>query len=133
MTRIHLRENPVERSFMLDRQAKKRLIKVLRLQPGDSLEVYSPGQRWRCRLAQVLQHGVRLQVLEQLPAPEPPRLRLVLGQGMIKAEKFEWLIQKATELGISEIVPILTQRSVIRPANLDVKVQRWNEIAEHAA
>ena len=118
---------------MLDRQAKKRLIKVLRLQPGDSLEVYSPGQRWRCRLAQVLQHGVRLQVLEQLPAPEPPRLRLVLGQGMIKAEKFEWLIQKATELGISEIVPILTQRSVIRPANLDVKVQRWNEIAEHAA
>ena len=100
---------------------------------GDSLEVFSPGKHWLCRIDAVLSQGVRLQVTKEFPVPTPPKLRLIFGQALIKMDKFELVIQKATELGVAEIFPLATERSVVRPANIDTKVQRWNEIAEHAA
>jgi 16S rRNA (uracil1498-N3)-methyltransferase len=131
--RIFVRQEPVSGSFELDRNFKKRLIKVLRLSVGESLEVFSPGKRFLCKIDAVLPQGVRLLITNELTAPQIPVLRLVLGQALIKSEHFEYVIQKGTELGIAEIFPLVTERSIVKPVNVDSKVQRWNEIAEHAA
>ncbi|HEY7161223.1 MAG TPA: RsmE family RNA methyltransferase, partial [Acidobacteriota bacterium] len=112
---------------------KKRLIRVMRMHAGDRLEVATPQQRWECQLHQVLPDGIILKKLSDLPSPHQNRVRLILGQAIPKGDRFEWLIQKATELGVSEIHPLITERTIVRPEKSTTKVQRWNEIAAAAA
>ena len=61
-------------------------------------------------------------------------VRLSLYAALLKREAFEWLIQKTTEVGVAEIVPVLTERSVVRPRadRLAAQVGRWNKLAQAA-
>jgi 16S rRNA (uracil1498-N3)-methyltransferase len=120
-------------TLLLDRDIKKRLVRVMRMRPGDRLEVATPQQRWECELQQLLPDGVILKRLSELPSRTQNRVRLILGQAIPKGDRFEWLIQKATELGVAEIHPLITERTIVRPENSAKKVQRWNEIAAAAA
>jgi 16S rRNA (uracil1498-N3)-methyltransferase len=132
--RLFLREaNWNNDTLLLDRDIKKRLIRVMRMRPGDRLEVATPQQRWECELQQTLPDGVILKKISELPSRSQNRVRLILGQAIPKGDRFEWLIQKATELGITEIHPLITERTIVRPENSVKKVQRWNEIAAAAA
>ncbi len=120
-------------TLTLDRDIKKRLVRVMRMRPGDRLEIATPQQRWECELQEIIPDGVILKKISDLPFRTQNTLRLILGQAIPKGDRFEWLIQKATELGIAEIHPLITERTIVRPENSDKKVQRWNEIASAAA
>lgn len=120
-------------TLLLDRDIKKRLVRVMRMRAGDRLEVATPQQRWECELQQTLPDGVILKKVSDLPSHPQNRLRLILGQAIPKGDRFEWVIQKATELGVTEIHPLITERTIVRPENSVKKVQRWNEIAAAAA
>ena len=67
-------------------------------------------------------------------APAEPALRLTLFQCTLKADKFEWILQKGTELGVARFVPVVSARSVVRPAAaLLPKYERWRAIVREAA
>lgn len=106
------------------------LLTVLRLQPGAELEVFDgKGRRFRATLA-----ASGLEIDGPLPAPQR-RVDVVLAQALAKGEKMELVIQKATELGAARILPLATERSVVR---LDAqrsasRTTRWRRIAEEAA
>ena len=104
----------------------------MRLKAGDELQVITPGKQWLCRLAEVHPDEVLLEIIDEIHAIHKPLLHLILAQAIPKGDRFEWLIQKATELGVAEIFPLITERSIVRPGGSD-KTQRWNEIAEQAA
>lgn len=134
--RIYLSSTPDDAGcFVGDRDLKKRLTKVLRLQQGDLLEVVAAGMKWECRVVEIQPDGIRLNALEGKPLvwPTSSRLHLVLGQAIPKGDRFDWVIEKATELGIAEIYPLVTERSVVRPSNVPARLQRWNQISEQAA
>jgi len=133
MTKIYIAQEPVEGTFRLDREHKKRLVKVMRLKTGDHLLVITSGNKWECRIQQILPDEIDLQIVRKLEAPPPPALHLILAQAIPKGDRFEWLIQKSTELGVAEIFPLMTERTVVKPGNVPAKVQRWNEIAGQAA
>jgi 16S rRNA (uracil1498-N3)-methyltransferase len=133
MTKLFVLHEPSHGIFQLDRDLKKRLIKVMRLKVGDSLVVFSPGKKWECRLQQIQADGVQLEVIREQPVSASSGLHLILGQAIPKGDGFEWLIEKGTELGISEIFPLITERTIVKPTNIPAKVQRWNEISQHAA
>ena len=134
MVKIFVRESPSPSGVLhLDRNLKKRLIKVMRLHAGDTVAVYSDGKRYECRIEKVLPDSIDLQVIRQLREAQTGGLQIAIAQAIPKGDKFEWLIQKATELGAAEIFPLFTTRTVVKSANLIAKLQRWNEIAEHAA
>ena len=118
--------------FRLNREYKKRLVKVMRLKAGDPLLVLTPGKKWDCKVQQILPDEITLEVVRENDAPAPS-LHLILGQAIPKGDRFEWLIQKATELGVAEIYPLITERTIVKPGQDSAKIQRWNEIAEHAA
>jgi 16S rRNA (uracil1498-N3)-methyltransferase len=108
---------------------------VLRLRPGDEITVLdNSGLEWQVRLSELRKNEVQGQVISQQAALGEPRLQLTLYQGLLKAQKFEWVLQKGTELGISRFVPTLCQRSVIGKAD-DVagKGARWERIIREAA
>jgi 16S rRNA (uracil1498-N3)-methyltransferase len=133
MTKIYVTQQPEEGIFRLDREQKKRLVKVMRLKTGDPLLVITSGNKWECRILQILPDEIDLQIVRRMETPPPPAIHLILAQAIPKGDRFEWLIQKSTELGVAEIFPLITERTVVKPGNITGKVQRWNEIAEQAA
>jgi len=133
MTKLYLSVEPADRHFRLNRDHKKRLLKVMRLKINDELQVVSPGKQFLCRLKEIRPEEVILEILQDLPIAARPGLHLVLAQAIPKGDRFEWLIQKATELGVAEIFPLITDRTIVRPVHASEKIQRWNEIAEHSA
>lgn len=113
----------------------RQLTTVLRLQPGDLIIVLdNSGQEWQVRLTELSKLVVRGEIMGQQPSPAEPAVALTLYQGTLKGQKFEWVLQKGTELGVSRFVPVICQRSVVRDrAALANKQERWERIIQEAA
>lgn len=106
---------------------------VLRMQPGDTLTLLDgSGEAVRIVLTEVGRDAVVGQITSRAPVTTEPRVRLTLAVGLLKAAKFEWVVQKATELGISAILPVRFARSVVEDVSLP-KLARWRAIATEAA
>jgi 16S rRNA (uracil1498-N3)-methyltransferase len=105
---------------------------VLRMHRGDALIVFGPdGVSASTRLTGVSKGEVKLEVLEILPSRTETESGIVLVQGLLKkGSKMELVIEKATELGVSAIVPVITRRSQLKRVG---KLERWNRIALEAA
>lgn len=106
---------------------------VLRLKPGDHIEIILDGCRSEAEIVRGDSRVVSARILSSLPSTEP-RLSVTLFQGLPKADKMDLIVQKSTELGVSRIVPVLMNRCVTRPdpKDLDRKLERWRKIAREA-
>ena len=103
---------------------------VLRLAADEELEIFDGrGNGHRARL-----RGNRLALGEPLPSA-PRAADVVLAQALAKGEKMDFVMQKATELGASRIVPVITERAVVRVDGERgaAKAERWRRIAQEAA
>ncbi|MFZ1508102.1 MAG: 16S rRNA (uracil(1498)-N(3))-methyltransferase [Anaerolineae bacterium] len=111
------------------------LREVLRLGPGAEIMVLDgSGREYRVSITHQSRSGVEGRILSQTPALGEPRTQITLYQATLKGEKFEWLLQKGTEIGISRFVPLLTQRCVTHDrASLSKKEGRWRRIIQEAA
>lgn len=113
----------------------KHITKVLRLKIGDQVTVCAgEGQDYQVKLMEFAKEEVIGQVLAVQPSLGEPQTKVVLVQGLPKGDKFEYIIQKCTELGVREIWPVVTQRTVVQ---LDEKKagqrqQRWQRVALEA-
>ena len=107
------------------------LISVLRCSAGDELQVFDgEGSLYKSKIAGIENKKVIIDLLEQISLDAESPLNLTLVQGILKGEKMDMVIQKATELGVKEIIPAITERSQIRHTR---KVDRWRKIAEEAS
>ena len=108
---------------------------VLRMKPGEELLISVRGDwDYLCKIVDIETDRVNLKVLESMEQRELP-VNITLLQGIPKSDKLEMIIQKAVELGVSEIIPVKTKRFVVKidEKKVDTKVNRWNAIAESAA
>jgi 16S rRNA (uracil1498-N3)-methyltransferase len=107
------------------------LISVLRCSAGDELQVFDgEGSLYKSKITGIENKKVIINLLEQISLNAESPLNLTLVQGILKGEKMDMVIQKATELGVKEIIPAITERSQIRHTR---KVGRWRKIAEEAS
>ncbi|NLO37740.1 MAG: 16S rRNA (uracil(1498)-N(3))-methyltransferase [Clostridiaceae bacterium] len=109
---------------------------VLRMQSGDSLLVCDGARTdLDCRIEAVTPEGVELAVLSRTPNQTEPVYHVTLYQGLVKGDKFDQIIQKSVELGVSRVVPVACRRSiaVIQARDRDRKTARWQKIAAEAA
>ena len=108
--------------------------RVLRLTAGDTVVLFSDGGLWQAELVSVSPEDVVARLTDQLPDTEP-RLRITLYQGIPKSDKMELIIQKATELGVTDIVPVESKNCIMKlePKKETAKIARWQSIAEAAA
>jgi 16S rRNA (uracil1498-N3)-methyltransferase len=111
---------------------------VLRLKPGDEVYVFDgAGKEFQCRVAESRRDSAQLKVINEVePArPESP-LQLTLAVALLKGEKFDLVVQKATELGVDRVVPVVTKYADIRlrdESDAAKRVARWQRIALEAA
>lgn len=104
--------------------------KVLRGRPGDIFEVVDVGRRL---FAAELREGREAVVVESLGDAPKPGGEVVLYQAVPKGRHMDLVVEKATELGVAAIVPLVTDYGVVRLDDDDAKLQRWRRIAEAAA
>ncbi|MGE5139285.1 MAG: 16S rRNA (uracil(1498)-N(3))-methyltransferase [Rudaea sp.] len=106
---------------------------VLRLRPGEVVGAFDgSGVEYQAELVEVTRGLVRGRILEASSDSREPRTELVLYQGLLKGDKFEWVLQKGTEVGIAAFVPMATARVVSSSVSRG-KRARWERILIEAA
>ena len=136
MQRFFLTETGLQPAQTVDLAAiAHQLQVVLRLQPGAQIILLDGlGHAYLTEITTLQRRTALGYIKQQLPDPPEPTLRLTLYQCSLKADKFEWILQKGTELGVASFVPVISERSVVRPAAaLQKKYERWQAIIREAA
>ena len=114
----------------------RHISKVLRMRQGDRLVLMdSKGARFLALIESVNFREVLVRIETSLPKPVPSPVKIVLCQALLKSRAMDYVIQKASELGVDSILPFTSQRSVIRieKDRLDNRMRHWREIAQASA
>ncbi|BCA53167.1 Ribosomal RNA small subunit methyltransferase E [Nitrospira sp. KM1] len=109
---------------------------VLRLKVGDDLLITDDRRgRYRTRVTGIGAQGLESRIVETIATPVRTSPSLVLVQALLKGDKMEWVIQKATELGVDSIIPIRAKHAVVKiqPDRIEHQLERWRRIALEAA
>jgi 16S rRNA (uracil1498-N3)-methyltransferase len=123
------------RNVTLGPDLARRLGRVLRLRRGDRIVLSAGGRRdYVVQLASVSPHGLTGVVVGEREAPAEPSVELVLYQSLIRPNRFDLVLEKGTEIGVSRFVPLITARSqnqVEEPSA--ARAERWQRIVTEAA
>lgn len=122
-------------SIMLPDNIAHQVRDVLHLAIGEALVLLdNSGNEVVAMVAKSSRAGVEVQYVERRPGKGESPVRIILCQGLLKSARFEWVLEKGTELGVSVFVPTLCRRSM---AGLDkagpAKIARWQHIMQEAA
>ncbi|MEW6209166.1 MAG: 16S rRNA (uracil(1498)-N(3))-methyltransferase [Acidobacteriota bacterium] len=119
------------RFALLSSQETHHLARVLRLREGDEASVFDGcGREYRCRVS-LIESRARLEIISELDDETESRARVTLAQSLAKGEKFDFIVQKATELGVSRIVPLATDHTDVKLKEESgaKRLERWRRIA----
>lgn len=136
MPRFFVSPREINAQFMVLTGENAAHAKVLRLKNGDEVTVCDgSGTDYRCTVSDVAAGQISLVVHSAAPAQSEAEVACSIYMAFAKADKFEHVIQKATELGATELVCFPTSRCVSRPdeRSLAKKLERWQKIAASAA
>lgn len=104
------------------------LIHVMRAQPGTEIELFDGcGQSTVGKVSEVRRKKAVIEIENPQTSPQPEGLALAVA--VPKGDRFRWLIEKATELGVTRLIPLLTERSVVNPRETKLKKMEQTVIA----
>lgn len=133
LTRVYVDEDlAVGQRLTVEGSAGNHIVRVLRARVGDELTIFNGrGGEYGASIDDIRRDTVQVSVREHRVTERESPFQLTLAQGISRGERMDWVVQKATELGVARIVPVFTERSVV---NLDErqaakKVQHWRGIA----
>ena len=107
------------------------LLSVLRCKKGHAVTIIDGrGSAYAAEIVSIVKKDVFIDITGEFLLNAELPVSLTLCQGLLKGEKMDLVIQKATELGVTGIVPLVTERSIVKETR---KVKRWHTIAEEAA
>jgi 16S rRNA (uracil1498-N3)-methyltransferase len=127
-----------DQTVMLGTDEARHLRDVLRLKAGDEVYVFDgSGREFRCSVVNMNRHAAELHIEAEVePAKPESQLQLNLCVALLKGEKFDLVVQKATELGVSKVTPLITRYADIHlrdESDAAKRVGRWQRIALEAA
>jgi 16S rRNA (uracil1498-N3)-methyltransferase len=133
LTRVHVdAELRTGLRLTVDGSAGNHIARVLRLRTGDALTLFNgQGGEYAGSIEEIRRDTVVVSVLDRREVDRESPCRLTLVQGISRGERMDWVVQKATELGVWRIAPIFTERSVVHLDERQAfrKVQHWRSIA----
>lgn len=133
MTRVHVAD-PLSSGLRhtIEGDAANHIARVLRLEPGEWLTVFDGrGGEYAARIEAVRKGAVIIEVQARSTPDRESSLSLTLAQGVSRGERMDWVVQKATELGVSRIIPVLTERTMVKldARQSERKLAHWHGIA----
>jgi 16S rRNA (uracil1498-N3)-methyltransferase len=133
LTRVYV-DTPVTpgKPLLVEGNAANHITRVLRLRSGDPIIVFDGSDReFDARIEDFRKDAVVVSVQDGRTLDRESPLSLTLAQGISRGERMDWVIQKATELGTTRIIPVSTKRSVVRldEKQAEKKLQHWRGVA----
>ena len=114
--RFYCPESPRAGRYRLGPDESRHLVRVCRLGVGDRVEIFDGrGFATAAEIAHTSTEGAELVAIGEPIVSGPSSFTLVLATAIPKAERFDWLVEKATELGVARLIPIVAERSVVVP------------------
>lgn len=112
----------------------RHVVKVHRYRVNDVIEVVGDSRVFRGVISELQEDSVTVKIEAELPSSEP-QLDVTLYQGLVKGDKLELIIQKAVELGVNRIVPVICRRSIVTLDDKKARERtiRWQRIAQEAS
>ena len=133
LTRVHVSEPlTAGHRHTLEGDAANHIMRVLRLRPGDALALFDGrGGEHAARVEGFRKDAVIVEVGERSATAVESPLSLTLAQGVSRGERMDWVVQKATELGVSCISPVMTERTMVKldAQQAERKRLHWRGIA----
>ena len=124
------RENNI---FFLSGSDSYHIHTVMRMNLLDKIEIVYDKRIYLSEIIELVP-VVRAQIIEEVKADSELTVSVTIAQSLVKEQKMDYILQKATELGVTEIIPFAASRSIIKLDNKqDKKVERWQKIAKEAA
>lgn len=115
-----------------DKKLINQIKKVLRAKEGDKFWLFEgSGSEYLGQLIELSSNQVKFLLIDNRLSTIEPDIQITLYQALIKADKFEWVLQKAAELGVKKIVPIISHRSLVQQIS-SIKMKRYQEILKEA-
>jgi 16S rRNA (uracil1498-N3)-methyltransferase len=120
---------------ILKGQQAHQISKVLRKKAGEHIIVLDNlGWEYEIELKTIAKEKITGQIKNKCKAVGEPAVEITLYQSLLSREKFEWVLQKCTEVGVIRFVPVITERSIVRKeSRKENKTQRWQRIIQEAA
>jgi len=123
-------EDITKEEVIIKNKEAHHLINVLRVKPDQIIRVFTlEGEFFLCKISKIDGENIIAKIIKKLQ-PENSKIYLKLYQALIKLSRFELLLEKVTELGVDEIIPVITERTLIKPDEKKYKklYLRWNRI-----
>jgi 16S rRNA (uracil1498-N3)-methyltransferase len=139
MRRFYASPNQFQNGFIsLNPDETRHLREVLRLREGAVVQVFDgEGKEYLCVIEKTTKNETSLKIQTEIAPPAPEsNLNLTLAVALLKGEKYDLVVQKAVELGVTKLVPLLTKRCDIKikdAKDVEKKSERWRKIALEAA
>lgn len=119
--------------FILNKEDSYHITKVMRMNKDEKIEIISSKKTHICKIS-ILEPLVEAEVEEVLEENNELQCAVTLVQSLVKEQKMDYILQKATELGASEIIPLATTRSVVKMDKKETKkIERWQKIVKEAS
>ncbi len=120
-------------SIVITGEDVRHIATVLRMKPGEELLLCDGlGTEYSAKITKIERSAISTEIIgrakRKLSFP-----RIILGQGIPKSDKMDLVVQKATELGVASIIPLVTERTVLKLRDEEKRVSRWQKICREAA
>lgn len=136
MHRVFIEEKISDLVYIRDEDEIRHIAKVLRLQTGEEIEVVdAEGKEFVCRILRIGKREIEAEMLEERDEVREIGFRLQVYQGIPKGQKMELIVQKLTEIGVTDIHPIAFERCVsqMKEEKEDRKIKRYEKVVLEAA
>lgn len=109
------------------------LSKVARIKPGERVWLFDEqGTNYMAKVEEIRKDMTRLSILQTLDENKP-KIKITLAQALLKSKKMNLIIQKSTELAVTNIIPVITVRTIVKvEEKIQKKIERWKKIALEA-
>ncbi|OGI10589.1 MAG: hypothetical protein A3I68_06780 [Candidatus Melainabacteria bacterium RIFCSPLOWO2_02_FULL_35_15] len=128
-----------KKASVSDQEQAHKISRVLRLRENDQIVLLDgTGLIYNAQIISFFSKAVQCRLLSRRSTNTDPELKITIAQSVLKGPKFDYVLQKCTEIGISEFIPVTTERTVIRiegemSRDLDRKINRYEKIVQDAA
>ena len=129
-------EEIISEKFEITGEDARHISKSLRMTKGEKLTMCtSDGKRHECEIVDFTADSVVVNVLSSTECEQEPSVKITLFMALTKGDKMDDIVQKSVELGVYDIVPVLTARCISRPDEKQIKkkIARWQKISDNAA
>ena len=122
--------------FIENKEDYHHIVNVMRYKEGQNIIVtFSDKNVFRCKIISINDQSIEIKLEEKQQINTELPQNITICSGLIKADKYEWMIQKATEMGANEFIAVAMERSVVKlnVSKVEKKLSRWQKIIKEAA